>query len=122
LSSQKATGLVAFKKDHAKAMLFHDLPDEEAERFADALPKQPWACFSTKAQWDPFNDPQFAGTFGYVYTEADRILPYEMQKLFAQAVHADKSTMLEGSSHSPHLEMPSELASIVIGLVNEIMH
>ncbi|KAJ4303247.1 hypothetical protein N0V90_002140 [Kalmusia sp. IMI 367209] len=118
----KATGLVAFKKDHAKAMLFHDLSDEEAERFADALPKQPWACFSTTAQWDPFTDPHFAGTVGYIYTEADRILPYEMQKLFAQQAHADKSTVLEGSSHSPHIERPNELASIAIGLYGDITH
>ena len=101
-------------------MLFHDLPDDEAERLADALPKQPWACFSTVAQWDPFDDVHFAGTIGYIYTEADRILPYEMQKLFAQVAHAEKSRVLEGSSHSPHIERPGELASMVVDLVEEI--
>jgi hypothetical protein len=111
---------VAFKKDHAKLMLFHDLPEEESERLANALPKQPWACFSTPAKWDPFDDANYKGKKGYVYTEADRMLPLALQRKFAEIAHVEKSTVIEGSSHSPHLEMPGQLASIVIVLAKEI--
>lgn len=35
-----------FNKSSAKAMLLHDLPDEEAEKLADMLPKQPYISAS----------------------------------------------------------------------------
>jgi hypothetical protein len=120
IQRQKSTGLVAFKKDHAKLMLFHDLTEKESERLANPLPKQPWACFSTPAQWDPFEDAHFEGKMGYVYTEGDRILSVALQRKFTKVAHVEKSTVIKASSHSPHLEMLDKLASIVISLAKEI--
>lgn len=120
--SQKSTGLVAFKKAYAKAMLYHDLPDEEGERLADMLPKQPYACFSTPTHWDPFHDPNFAGKFGYIFTEADRIVPMEAQRGYARIAEIDTTFLLKDSSHSPHIERPEELAGVVLGMVSTIMN
>ena len=109
-------------KEAAKVMLYHDLPEEEAERLAEALPKQPWTCFSTGAQWDPFDDPNFADRIAWVYTGADRILPYDLQQEFSKTARAQRSMVMEGSSHSPHSERPRELAAIVIALVKDIAY
>ncbi|KAK6833346.1 alpha/beta-hydrolase [Apiospora arundinis] len=70
LEHDRSTGLVGFREAAAKAMLFHDLPDEEAERLAGVLPKQPLTCFWTPVRWDLYHDPNFEGCLGYIHTEA----------------------------------------------------
>ncbi|KAM7201205.1 hypothetical protein V8F20_004951 [Naviculisporaceae sp. PSN 640] len=117
----ECTGLVSFDKASAKAMLFHDLPDQEAEKLADMLPPQPYACFSTPAHWDPYHDSNYKGKLGYIFTEADRIVPLEAQRMYVQMGGIEKTRMLEGSSHSPHIERPGELADVVLDLVKEII-
>ncbi|KAI1322238.1 hypothetical protein F5Y16DRAFT_416236 [Xylariaceae sp. FL0255] len=47
LNLDRSTNLVSFKTESAKAMLFHDLPDSEAQRLVEFLPRQPFACFNT---------------------------------------------------------------------------
>lgn len=113
--------MVGFNKEHAKAMLFHDLPDDEAEKLASSLPKQPKSCFVEPVHWDPYGEDEFNGIFGYIFTEADRILPMEIQRSFASAAKAEHTHVLQGSSHSPHLEQPEKLAKIVIRMVQEIV-
>ncbi|RYP60159.1 hypothetical protein DL769_008252 [Monosporascus sp. CRB-8-3] len=115
-----ATGLVAFEKERAKAMLFHDLPDEEAERLANMLPKQSYVCLSTPTHWDPYQDPNFQGTFGYIFTEADRIVPLEAQQMYVRMAAIEKTHLLKESSHSPHIKRPEELAEAVLNLVGAI--
>lgn len=102
-------------------MLYHDLPDEEGERLANMLPKQPFACFYTPTHWDPFHAPEFQGTFGYIFTEADRIVPLEAQREYAQNAAVGTTYLLKGSSHSPHIEQPEELVDVVLDLVKTIM-
>ncbi|KAF2637934.1 alpha/beta-hydrolase [Massarina eburnea CBS 473.64] len=116
----EATGLVSFHKDHAKVMVFHDLPPEEAERLASSLPKQPASCFSEPVHWDPYEAESFQGRLGYIYTEADRILPLDFQKRFVQTAGIKHTAMLEGCSHSPHIEMPKKLAETVIGMLDTL--
>jgi pimeloyl-ACP methyl ester carboxylesterase len=111
---------VAFRKEHAKAMLFHDLPDPAADRLADMLPKQPYACFSTPTHYDPFGDPNYQGTLAYIYTEADNIVPYEAQKQYVQMGQIKHTYVLKNSSHSPHIEIPDRLAGVVLDLVKQI--
>lgn len=101
-------------------MLFHDLPDEEAERLAGVLPKQPYACFATAAHWDPYHDANFRGTLGYIFTEADRIVSLEAQRISVQMASIDEMRLLKGSSHSPHIERPVELADMILELVAAI--
>ncbi|KAM7195034.1 hypothetical protein V8F33_006903 [Rhypophila sp. PSN 637] len=117
----ESTGLVSFDKPSAKAMLFHDLPDEEADKLAGMLPPQQYTCFSTPAHWDPFHSPYFKGKIGYIFTEADKIVPMEAQKMYVQTGGIDKTRILKGSSHSPHLERPGELADTVLDLAKDIM-
>ncbi|KAI1455922.1 alpha/beta-hydrolase [Annulohypoxylon moriforme] len=117
----KSAGLVGFKKEHAKTMVFHDLPEEQGETLASMLPKQPYACFSTPARWDPFNDPSFQGTFGYIFTEADRIIPLEAQRKYVETARIDKTYLFKDSSHSPHIERPDELVDVVLDLVKDII-
>ncbi|GAP85017.1 hypothetical protein SAMD00023353_3900560 [Rosellinia necatrix] len=121
LDHDRSTGLVAFKKDYAKAMLFHDLPDEEADRLAESLPKQPFACFITPVSWDPYGDPNFKGLMAYIHTGADRIVPLELQKKFVKTAGINLLYMMENSSHSPHHEQPEVLAGVVIDLLNQII-
>lgn len=101
-------------------MLYHDLPDEEGERLANMLPKQPFACFSTPTHWDPFHNPDFQGMFGYIFTEADRIVPIEAQHGYAQKAAVEATYLLKDSSHSPHIEQPEELAGVILNLVKRI--
>lgn len=101
-------------------MVFHDLPDDEAERLANLLPKQPYACFSTPTHWDPYKDPNFQGILGYIYTEADRIVPFEAQRMYVQLAGIEKTHVLKDSSHSPHIEQPQQLARVVLQLVRAI--
>jgi pimeloyl-ACP methyl ester carboxylesterase len=112
---------VAFKKEHAKAMLFHDLLESEGERLASLLPKQPLSCFITPNHWDPYDEPAYRGKLGYIFTEADQILPVDVQKTFASSAGIHYTRMLKDSSHSPHLENPNDLAKIVIGLLGDVM-
>ncbi|KAI0910922.1 hypothetical protein F4823DRAFT_588111 [Ustulina deusta] len=120
LEHDRITDLVGFKKDAAKAMLFHDLPDEEANKLADMLPKQPFTCFSTPVSWDPYHDPNFKGMLGYIYTEADRILPLAAQRGYVETAAIELTYMLENSSHSPHHEQPDVLAQVVIDMCKAI--
>ncbi|KAK6849271.1 hypothetical protein PG995_013104 [Apiospora arundinis] len=57
-------------KPAAKAILIHDLPDEEGKRLAGLLPKQPHTCFTAPVRWDPYHDPNFEGCLGFTHTEA----------------------------------------------------
>ncbi|KAH8900769.1 alpha/beta-hydrolase [Thozetella sp. PMI_491] len=116
----ESTGLVSFEKESAKTRLYHDLPPDEAERLANALPPQPYACFATPTHWDPYQDPNFKGKVGYIFTEADRILPFEVQQIFVQMGNIEKTHLMKDSSHSPHLEQPDELADVVLKLVKAI--
>jgi hypothetical protein len=100
-------------------MLFHDLPEDEAIRLANALPAQPYACFAAPVQYDPYGDPMFSKLFGYIFTEADIILPLEAQKRYAETAGAVTVT-LKDSSHSAHIERPGELADATIDLVRTI--
>lgn len=118
---KRSTDLVGFKKAAAKAMLFHDLPDEEADRLAGLLPKQPLTCFSTPVQWDPYHDPNFEGLLGYIYTEADKILPLEKHKHCVDSAGIPHTYMMENMSHSPHHEQPERLAVIVVDMMEDIM-
>ncbi|GAW24123.1 hypothetical protein ANO14919_137040 [Xylariales sp. No.14919] len=120
LEHDRTTGLVGFKKGAAKAMLFHDLPDDEANRLADMLPKQPLTCFSTPAHWDPYHDPNFKGKLGYIYTEADRALPLAIQEAFVETAAIGFTYVLKNSSHSPHHEQPGVLAQVVLDMINAI--
>lgn len=108
------------RKPHAKAMLFHDLPDEEANRLADALPKQPFSCFALPVLYDPYDDPNFQDSFAYIFTDADRIIPYELQQEYVKIGGIKKTMVLERSSHSPHLEQPVQLVDDLVGLLNEL--
>ncbi|KAF2492667.1 alpha/beta-hydrolase [Lophium mytilinum] len=116
----KSTGWVVIPKQQAKSMLFHDLPDEEAERLANALPRQPYSCFALPVHYDPYDDPNFQGTFGYIFTEADRVLPYELQQKFVEIGGIKKTMILKGSSHSPHLEQPVQLVDRLVELLGAI--
>lgn len=102
-------------------MLFHDLPEEEAERLASLLPKQPYACFSTPVQWDPYRDDSFRGCFGYILTETDRILVPELQRMRIDIPGFQNTVVLKGSFHSPHIEIPQKLAETTIELL-DIIH
>lgn len=115
----KETNLVNLTK--AREMLFHDLPDDEAERLANALPKQPYASFATPVLYDPYSDPFYKGRLGYIFTEADRILPLAAQEIYAKQAGATVTSVLKGSSHSPHLERPVELADATIEMVKKII-
>ncbi|KAF1956309.1 hypothetical protein CC80DRAFT_492567 [Byssothecium circinans] len=120
IDHDEATGYVSFKKEHAKFMVFHDLPEDEAEKLASALPKQPYACFSEPVHWDPYDDESFRGRLGYIYTEADRILPLLIQERFTLTAGIQHTHMLKGCSHSPHLEMPEKLAETVVGMLDTL--
>ncbi|KAK7914077.1 hypothetical protein PG985_011780 [Apiospora marii] len=121
VNQKRSTDLVGFRKAAAKAMLFHDLPDEEADKLADSLPKQPFTCFSTPVRWDPYRDPNFEGLLGYIHTEADRILPLERQKHYVDSAGIQHTYMMEKMSHSPHHEQPELLATIVVDMMEQIM-
>ncbi|KAH9986046.1 alpha/beta-hydrolase [Xylariaceae sp. FL0662B] len=121
LYHDRTTDLVWFKKEQAKAMLFHDLPDDEANRLADLLPPQPFTCFSTPVTWDPYGDPNFKGLLGYIHTEADRIVPLELQERYVKSAGINRTYMMKNSSHSPHHEQPDVLAQIVADMMQEIM-
>ncbi|KAK8043926.1 hypothetical protein PG994_012764 [Apiospora phragmitis] len=115
-----STDLVGLKKAASKAMLFHDLPDEEADRLAGLLPKQPFTCFSTPVQWEPYRDLNFQGLLGYIHTEADRILPLERQKHYVEIAGIEHTYMMENMSHSPHHEQPGLLAKVVVDMMKTI--
>ncbi|CAI6243242.1 unnamed protein product [Periconia digitata] len=106
--------------DHAKVMLFHDLPDAEADSLAAALPQQPYECFAQPVQWDPYDDEAFRSRFGYIYTEADRILPMRVQQGFAKAGGIQHTIVLKGASHSPHIEMPHRLAETAVSMLETL--
>ncbi|KAK7222658.1 hypothetical protein V2G26_010661 [Clonostachys chloroleuca] len=114
------TDMVGINKEYAKQVLFNDLPEDEAERLASLLPKQPMVCFTTPAHWDPYNDPYYRGKLGYIYTGADLIFPYEAQQMQVASAGIGHTYLLEGSSHSPHLEQPGHLADLVIDMVRNI--
>ncbi|KAF2262721.1 alpha/beta-hydrolase [Lojkania enalia] len=116
----KAGGWVTMSKSHAVAMLYHDLPIEDAEKFAVTLPRQPYSCFSLPVHWDPYDDPHFKGTFAYIFTDADRILPYNLQQQYVDIGGIQKTLVLQGSSHSPHLEQPAELVKYAEDLLKQI--
>ncbi|KAK4214363.1 hypothetical protein QBC37DRAFT_421473 [Rhypophila decipiens] len=116
----ESTGLVTFDKSAAKAMLFHDLPDEEADKLAERLSPQPYHCFTTPTHWDPYHSPAFRGKIGYIFTGGDRIVPLEAQRTYVEIGKIERTRMLEGSSHSPHIEQPGMLADTVLELVKEI--
>ncbi|KAK7987216.1 hypothetical protein PG996_006182 [Apiospora saccharicola] len=120
LGHDRSTDLVGFKKTAAKAMLFHDLPDEEADRLAGLLPKQPFTCFSTPVQWDPYRDPCFKGILGYIFTESDRILPLEKQEQYVKSAGIENTYMMKNMSHSPHHEQPDLLAKVIIDMMKTI--
>lgn len=106
---KEKTDTVNYEPEYAKAMLFHDLSEEEAERAASMLPKQPAVCFSTPVDWDPYSDPAFEGRMGYIITGADRVLPIHMQQEFVERGRIRHMYLLENCSHSPHVERPEEL-------------
>lgn len=112
---------MAFDKQFAKEMLFHDLPDAEAEKIAAILPKQPFTCFTTPVHWDPYHDSNFRGKLGYIFTDRDSILPLEVQEMYVRMGGVEKTRLLENSSHAPHVEKPDELAEMVLDLVKEIL-
>ncbi|KAF2800541.1 alpha/beta-hydrolase [Melanomma pulvis-pyrius CBS 109.77] len=120
IDHDETTNWVVIRKTHAKAMLFHDLPDEEADRLAEALPQQPFSCFALPVLYDPYDDPNFQDSFGYIFTDADRIIPYELQQKYVQIGGIKKTMVLEGSSHSPHLEQPVQLVGNLVGLLEEL--
>ncbi|KAF2200390.1 hypothetical protein GQ43DRAFT_489525 [Delitschia confertaspora ATCC 74209] len=115
------TGMVAITKSHTKEVLFHDLPEPEAERLSSLLPAQPYACFSTLVQWDPYDDPAFQACFAYIYTEADRIVPMEVQRVYVETTGVKRTCVLEGSSHSPHIKRPGTVAEMVVGLLEALL-
>lgn len=106
---------------HARTMLFHDLPPAEAHRLASTLPAQPFACFATPVSWDPYHDPNYTGAFGYISTQGDRIMPFELQQQYIATAGITEIEILQGSSHTPHLERPVELAGIVLRMVERIL-
>ncbi|KAF2462853.1 uncharacterized protein BDR25DRAFT_386094 [Lindgomyces ingoldianus] len=113
------TGLVELTK--AKEMLYHNMPDDEAQRLAGVLPKMPIVCFVSKLEYDPFGDEWYNGAFGYVFCGGDRMLPLEAQKMYAERAGVTRSRELKESSHSPHLEQPKELAEAVVAVLEDII-
>lgn len=101
-------------------MLFPDLSDEEAEPLVAALPEQPYSSFAVPLLYDPYSDPMFTNSIGYIFTEADRVIPLVAQEMYAKTASASANIMLAGSPHSPHVERPAELADTTIDLVKKI--
>lgn len=120
LEHDAATDLVSFRKEAARAILFHDLPSEEGDRLAGMMPAQPMACFATPVHWDPYHDANFKGLLGYIYTEEDRIVPLAVQEKYVEMAGITRTYMMKNSSHSPHLKQPEELARVVLDLVRVI--
>ncbi|KAK7215786.1 hypothetical protein V2G26_003789 [Clonostachys chloroleuca] len=120
IEHEESTGLVGMRKAYAKQVLFNDLPEEEGERLANMLPKQSITCFTTPVHWDPYQDPNFKGKLGFIYTGADRIFPIEAQRQAVSKAEIKHAYLLEGSSHSPHLEHPEHLAGLTIDIVRDI--
>lgn len=66
-------------------------------------------------------DPNFQGTLGYIYIEADRIVPVEAQHMHSEMVGIERNSVLEDSSHSPYIERPYELPKVVVQLGSAIV-
>ncbi|KAG9238585.1 hypothetical protein BJ875DRAFT_33154 [Amylocarpus encephaloides] len=111
------TGMVHITK--AREMLFHDVPEEEAIRLEKALPRQPYSSFVATLTYDPYSDPWYKDSCGYLFTEADRMLPMVAQEMYAKAAGA-RTVVLKNSSHSAHIERPAELADKTIALLKQI--
>lgn len=101
-------------------MLFQDLPNDEAERLSNALPKQSYTSFSAPMLYDPYSDPFYKGKCGYIFTEADSIVPLATQKLYAKQIGATETVLLKDCSHCPHVERPDEVADATIEIVGTI--
>lgn len=112
--------MVRIVPEHARTMLFDDMPAEAADKLATSLPAQPYAYFSTPVSWDPYQDPDFAGAVGYIMTGPGRIMPYELQKMYVATAGIAETEVLEGSSHSPHMERPADLSERVLAMVVRI--
>ena len=65
---------------------------------------------------------RYAGRFGYVRCTADAVLPIDQQDGYIEGAGGDDKWVvrtLEGSSHSPHLSRPRELAAVLDDIIRQ---
>lgn len=97
--------------------MFHDLPDDQAERWHKALQIEPsvkyWASTGpvTHAGWRDVPST-------YILCELDRLLPAALQETLA-GVAGSKVVRLE-AGHYPFLSRTEDVAKIIIDEVNSV--
>jgi hypothetical protein len=80
-------------------MLFHDLPQTEADQLASKLPVKLFACFAISSTEDPYQDYAYAGTLGRA------IVPY-----CTGALTVDPNTHCICRLSSTRIRMPHSLS------------
>ncbi|KAL5333798.1 Alpha/beta hydrolase fold-1 [Aspergillus crustosus] len=100
--------------DTTTAAAFHDIPEEEQQKWASTLLHTSRAVFSGAATYEPWHQIPSA----YIITEEDRALPPPYQELMAGKLETKLIYRLK-SSHSPFLSMPDKLADLLEELVGK---
>jgi hypothetical protein len=77
------------------------------------LRPQALKTFKSKAEYSPWTDIAWDGKTAYILCEHDQTFPLELQQFFVQSGNF-KLVELLPSSHSPFLDMPTEMVEALL--------
>ncbi|KAL9594252.1 MAG: hypothetical protein Q9219_007133 [cf. Caloplaca sp. 3 TL-2023] len=106
-----AQGDYLWVKDPKKT-LYSDLPDDEAEYWTQRLRHHPASDYNSPTTQEPWRSIPSV----FLKTANDRVIPLEMQTMFAQKLPACEVMVCE-AGHSPFLSRPGDVVKAVMRAV-----
>lgn len=102
-------------------LMFHDLPPQEADRWAKTLKTHAIKSMKSKVTYAAFSDPVYEGKLAYLLCENDQTVPLHGQKKYMQLAGITLSASLP-TSHMPFLDDTEKTADTLIELFWKIVH
>ncbi|RFU35392.1 hypothetical protein B7463_g935, partial [Scytalidium lignicola] len=103
--------------DDSIRQFYNKLPAEEAKKWAQKILPQSLASITSNAAFAPWAEAAWEGRCAYLVCADDQMLPLQLQQRFVQTGNFVSNKSLP-TSHSPFLDMPEEMAEVLIEFAN----
>ena len=98
--------------------MFHNLPADEAARWARGMRHQAIKPMQSTVEYAPFEDSAYKGNLAYLMCTDDHTFHLPSQKKFLEGAGIEITDEMP-TSHMPFLEKPEKTAEKVLGLVEK---
>ncbi|KAI0144473.1 alpha/beta-hydrolase [Xylariaceae sp. FL1272] len=103
-------GFLDVQDDLKCELFYHDLEPSSAEKAVAGIKPQPYRIVEDESTFEPWLN---GFEVGYIFTETDKALPLEVQKMMFSGFPKGSWSTTLAAAHSPFFNVPHELADAI---------